>query len=156
MKYGIVTITILMLLGGCDQPTVEDKDKNTAHIVKQTYLPPPPKKRLKLKEVKDTNFDSAYMYPEDTKKKEKVKTPEQTPIADTDTMDKEECITMISQEKFDKYVYYIFAISIFAFLTTDGLNPIVSKLKAYVFKDAIMAGKDGLILHFYNLMQTVR
>ena len=103
MKYGIITITILMLLSGCDQPTVKEKDKNTAHVVKQTYMPPPPKKKIKLKEVKDTNFDSAYMYPEDTKKKEKAETPEQTSIAAVDTMDKEECIAMISQEKFDKY-----------------------------------------------------
>lgn len=99
MRYGIVTITILMLLGGCDQPTVEDKDKNTVHLVEQTYLPPPPKKKIKLKEVDDTNFNAAYMYPEDTKKKEKI----EAPVVATDTMDKEECIAMISQEKFDKY-----------------------------------------------------
>jgi hypothetical protein len=90
-----------MLLAGCDQPTV--KDKNTAHIVKQTYMPPPPKKKIKLKEIDDTNFNAAYMYPEDTKKKETVKTPTQTPIATPDTMNKEECIAMITQEKFDKY-----------------------------------------------------
>ena len=103
MKYGIITITILILLSGCDQPKVKNKDKNTAHIVEQTYLPPPPKKKIKLKEVDDTNFDTAYMYPEDTKKKEKVETVEQTAIATADTMNKEECIAMITQEKFDKY-----------------------------------------------------
>ena len=103
MKYGIVAIATLMLLGGCDQPTVENKDKSTAHIVKQTYLPPPPKKKIKLKEIKDTNFDSAYMYPEDTKKKEKVQTSEQAAIATANIMNKEECIAMITQEKFDKY-----------------------------------------------------
>ncbi len=104
MKYGIVTITILMLLGGCnEQPTVKEKDKDKVHLVKQTYLPPPPKKKMKLKKIDDTNFDAAYMYPEDMKKKEKVKTPTETPIASADTMNKEECIAMISQEKFDKY-----------------------------------------------------
>ena len=108
MKYGIFTITILMLLSGCDQPTVKEKEKektaNTAHIVKQTYLPPPPKKKIKLKDVNDTNFDSTYMYPADAKKKEAVKTSEQTPVAaTTDTMDKEKCIAMISLEKFNKY-----------------------------------------------------
>ncbi len=103
MKYGIVTITILMLLVGCKEPAVIEKDTNTAHLVKQTYLPPPPRKKIKLKEVDDTNFDAAYMYPEDTKKKEKVETPEQTAIATADTMNKEECIAMITQEKFDKY-----------------------------------------------------
>jgi len=104
MKYGIVTITILMLLGGCnEQPTVKDKEKNKVHLVEQTYLPPPPKKKMKLKKIDDTNFDAAYMYPEDTKKQEKVETPTETPISSTDTMNKEECIAMISQEKFDKY-----------------------------------------------------
>lgn len=104
MKYGIVIITTLILFSGCDQPTVENKEKNaTAHVVKQTYLPPPPKKVIELKEVEDTNFDAAYMYPEDTKKKEKVETVEQTAIVTADTMNKQECIAMISQEKFDKY-----------------------------------------------------
>ena len=103
MKYGIVTIAILMLLGGCDQPTVENKDQNTPHVVKQTYLPPPPKKNIKLKEVDDTNFDAAYMYPTDSKKKEKTEIPEHMATAAEDTMNKEECIAMITQEKFDKY-----------------------------------------------------
>ena len=103
MKYGIVTITILMLFSGCDQPTVEKKETNTPHIVKQTYLPPPPKKKIKLKEVDDTNFDAAYMYPKDTKKKDKTDIPEQMAKVTTDTMNKEECIAMITQEKFDKY-----------------------------------------------------
>jgi hypothetical protein len=108
MRYSFITITMLMLLAGCDQPTVVEKDKvgkdkNTAHVVKQTYLPPPPKKKIKLKEVEDTNFNATYMYPDDTQKKENVETPTQTPGASTDTMDKQECIAMISQEKFDKY-----------------------------------------------------
>ena len=63
---------------------------------------------------------------------------------------------VFKQKKFDKYVYYILAASIIAFLATGGLNPIWGKLKAYVFKDAIMAAKDGLNLHFYSVMQTVR
>ncbi len=103
MKYGIVTIAILILLGGCDQPTVENKDKNTPHIVKQTYLPPPPTKKIKLKEVDDTNFDAAYMYPTESKKKDKAEIPEPMAIVTEDTMNKEECIAMITQEKFDKY-----------------------------------------------------
>jgi len=63
---------------------------------------------------------------------------------------------LFKQEKFDKYIYYILVASIIAFLSTGGLNPIISKLKAYVFKDAIEVGKDGLNLHFYSVMQTVR
>jgi hypothetical protein len=102
MRY-IISITMLILLIGCDQPTVNDK--NEVHVVKQTYLPPPPpKKKIKLKEIDDTNYNPTYMYPEDTKKKVKEEpTAVQTPSITTDTMDKQECIAMISQEKFDKY-----------------------------------------------------
>ena len=103
MKYGIITITILMLLIGCDQPTVKNQNDNTPHVVKQTYLPPPPKKKIKLKDVNDTNFNADYMYPKDSKTKESVEATVQTPIAPEDTMDKTECIAMITQEKFDKY-----------------------------------------------------
>lgn len=104
MKYGIITIAILILFSGCDQPTVEKKENNTeTQVVKQAYLPPPPKKKIELKEVEDTNFDSAYMYPEGTKKEEKVQSVGQTAVATSDTMNREECIAMISQEKFDKY-----------------------------------------------------
>lgn len=103
MRYSVITITMLIALAGCNQPTVVEKNKNTVHIVEQTYLPPPPKKKIKLKEVEDTNFNAAYMYPDDTQKKENTETPTQTPVVATDTMDKQECIAMISQEKFDKY-----------------------------------------------------
>ena len=104
MKYIIVTIAILMLLGGCDQPTVENKDTNTPHVVKQTYLPPPPKKKIKLKKVDDTNFDADYMYPTESKKRNKADIPASMMAkATTEPMNKEECIAMITQEKFDKY-----------------------------------------------------
>jgi len=108
MKYGIVALIVLMLLGGCDQPTVEKtetkKEVKTAQVVKQTYLPsPPPKKEIKLKDVNDTNFDAAYMYPKETKKKEPVAVSTQKPAAIEGTMDKTQCIAMITQEKFDKY-----------------------------------------------------
>ena len=104
MKYGIISITILLLLGGCDQPEVQDKKEDTVQKEKQTYLPsPPPKKPIKLKDVNDTNFDAAYMYPEGTNKEAKLEEVEQTTVATADTMNKEECIAMISQEKFDKY-----------------------------------------------------
>lgn len=103
MQYSIVALAILMLLGGCDQPTVEKKENKTPHIVKQTYIPPPPKKNIKLKEIDDTNFDAAYMYPKDTKKNENTDIAEKMAETTSDTMNKEECIAMITQEKFDKY-----------------------------------------------------
>ena len=107
MKYSIVTITILLLLVGCDQPTLSDKDNansnNKARVVKQTYMPPPPKKEIKLKKIDDTNFNAEYMYPEDKKRTVNESPPIQPNIVNEDTMDKAQCIAMITQEKFDKY-----------------------------------------------------
>jgi hypothetical protein len=71
--------------------------------VKQTYFPPPPKKVIKLKDVNDTNFDADYMYPGGNKKQKIVNASTQTPVTSADTMDKAQCIAMITQEKFDKY-----------------------------------------------------
>jgi len=103
MKYTVVTLSLLMfLLSACgtqvETPTPVKKE--APQTVKKRTLPPPPKSTHKPKEVKDTNYETAYMYPEDNKKKkEKV-----TTTADTSTeMTKEECIAMVTQEKFDKY-----------------------------------------------------
>ena len=63
---------------------------------------------------------------------------------------------MFKQEKFQKYIYHILAISIVLFFATGGFDPIWGKLKAYVFTDAVRAGEEGLKLHFYSVMQTVR
>jgi hypothetical protein len=108
MKYSIAALTLLIILGGCDQPTVQNtetkKEVQTAQVVKQNYLPsPPPKKEIKLKDVNDTNFDAAYMYPKESKKKETVAIASQKPIIAEGSMDKAQCIAMITQEKFDKY-----------------------------------------------------
>lgn len=60
------------------------------------------------------------------------------------------------QEKFQKYSYHILAISVIAFFASGGFNPIWAQLKGYVFKDAVTAGQEGLKLHFYSVVQTVR
>jgi len=63
---------------------------------------------------------------------------------------------LFRQEKFDKYVYYVLGASIIAFLVTGGFNPIWLQLKGYVFKDVTIVGTEGLQLHFYSVVQTVR
>jgi undecaprenyl-diphosphooligosaccharide---protein glycotransferase len=63
---------------------------------------------------------------------------------------------IFTQEKFDKYTYYILAIAVGAFFLTGGFNPIWSQLKGYVFRDSVSSAKDGLGLHFFTVMQTVR
>jgi len=64
-------------------------------------LPPAPKKNIKLKKVEDNNYSSGYMYPGATKKKP-LTVAKATTTTNT-SMDRAQCITMIGQEKFDKY-----------------------------------------------------
>ena len=63
---------------------------------------------------------------------------------------------IFSIEKFQKYVYHIFGISVFAFFVSGGLSPIWGRLQPYVFGNEVDAGEEGLKLHFYAVMQTVR
>jgi len=107
MKYIGISLITFILLAGCASNTpppvkkpVKSPDQN---INKVTTPPPSPKYEGELKKVEDTNYSSAYMYPEDTVKKEKVEEPAQIPLASDTGMNKEECIAMISQEKFEKY-----------------------------------------------------
>ena len=63
----------------------------------------------------------------------------------------------IKKELVYKYIYYIFAFSIFLFLISGGLDPIIARLKAYVFKDivSVVQGEE-LKLHYYTVMKTIR
>jgi len=109
LKHIFITIIALSLIVGCgsrvsSQSPVLEKKPQHKQVVTQNKLPPTPKKTFTPKEVKDTNYADNYMYPEDgsaAKKdpSEKTKTTENI----SNTMTKEECISMISQEKFDKY-----------------------------------------------------
>jgi len=63
---------------------------------------------------------------------------------------------IFTQEKFNKYIFYILGVSIVAFFITGGFLPIWSQLKGYVFTSSITAGDEGLKLHFFSVMQTVR
>ena len=102
MKYTLVTLPLIMLLltaCGSETPTPAPV-KKTTKTVERKAPPQAPKKTHKPKEVKDTNYETAYMYPEDNKKKkEKVNTTANTSAV----MTKDECVAMITQEKFDKY-----------------------------------------------------
>ena len=71
--------------------------------VNQT-IPKPPKKHIKLKKVEDDNFSPDYMYPE----AKKPKSPKPTKLVKNDipnvsVMNKDECVSLIGQERFDKY-----------------------------------------------------
>lgn len=62
-------------------------------------------KNHKMKKVEDKNYSDTYMYPEDNSsaKKDPVKVNPSTPTPSTPTMSKEECISMIGEDKFTKY-----------------------------------------------------
>jgi hypothetical protein len=103
MKYTLVTLPLVMLLltaCGSETPTPAPVKKTTKTVERQVpQVAQAPKSTHKPKEVKDTNYETTYMYPEDNKKKkEKV-----TTTASTAVMTKDECVEMITQEKFDKY-----------------------------------------------------
>ena len=105
MKLQILMTATLLFLTGCvhEQPVVVQEVKVVKKAKKKHYAPPPPKKKIKLKEVEDENFSSEYMYPETKKKSTKVKKIETAATPAASSMTKDECISMIGQEKFDKY-----------------------------------------------------
>ena len=63
---------------------------------------------------------------------------------------------IFKNKNLDKYVYYILAAAVVTFFVTGGLDPIVLRLKLYIFKDSVNATQAGLGLHFFTVMQTVR
>ena len=107
-----LTLTLLsaaafMLLGCNEQPQVQQPVKIKKAPAKNTYahVPKPPKKEIELKEVEDENFSSDYMYPDANKKPEKKEKVTETVSSNESTteMSKTECVSMLGQEKFDKY-----------------------------------------------------
>ena len=108
----ILSASFALLLAGCvPQQRAPQLRAPVVKEPKPVYAPQPPKKEVELKEVEDTNFSSEYMYPETSKKKEKVVETATSTVASNDTplspasvsMTKTECIAMIGQVKFDKY-----------------------------------------------------
>ena len=93
----------------CDENQIK---KETVH---RKRVPKPPKKHVTLKKVEDENFSADYMYPTTKKSntKEKVElsknietnqTKEEVVVlTKSSAMTKEECISMVGQEKFDSY-----------------------------------------------------
>ncbi len=63
---------------------------------------------------------------------------------------------VFTQEKYEKYVYYILGTSIAVFFITGGFNPIWAKLQGYIFARELVGNEEGLKLHFFGVLQTVR
>jgi len=129
MKTNISVLSILsLLLLGCNeipqipQPQVPHnksnfitpKDNNFTKPIEQNItkekpkykkqtIPKAPKKDIKLKKVEDNNFSPDYMYPTVTAKKKTTTTPLANKSIPS-SITKEECISMIGQDRFDRYV----------------------------------------------------
>jgi len=58
-------------------------------------------------------------------------------------------------EIYFKYIWYIFLVSLLAFLLTGGLRPIYEKLYTYVFSSNVLESKEGLHLRFLNVFKTI-
>jgi len=106
MKFLIPILGTALIMVGCQQQPAIQQAAPIAKPKPKAYAPNPPKKNIKLKEVEDENFSSEYMYPETNKKA--VKKPEELTTLTAESpsvsaMTNEECISMIGQEKFDKY-----------------------------------------------------
>ncbi len=121
-RFWITLATVVFFISGCTERS-PDVVKKPIKIVTETnttkYVPQRVNRKIKLKKVEDDNYSSAYMYPEDKVKKEKVvkavplpvkRETSDTPNVETSAvaatgngMNKTECIAMIGQEKFDKY-----------------------------------------------------
>ena len=63
---------------------------------------------------------------------------------------------VLKQPRYDRYIYYIFGISLVAFFISGGFNPIWGQLKGYVFTTSVSSADSGLKLHFFSVMQTIR
>jgi dolichyl-diphosphooligosaccharide--protein glycosyltransferase/undecaprenyl-diphosphooligosaccharide--protein glycosyltransferase len=63
---------------------------------------------------------------------------------------------IFSNKKYDTYIRYILVASIIGFLASGGVGLIWGKLEGYVFKDSVSIDKEGLGLHFFTVMQTIR
>jgi hypothetical protein len=112
MKYFFIFITATLIFTGCAEQSVQPKEAPVkVKVTKKTvhrHVAPPPKKKIELKEVQDDNYSPEYMYPDDKYKKDKlVEKKSDTSNAPMEkasaSMSKEECVSMIGQEKFDKY-----------------------------------------------------
>jgi dolichyl-diphosphooligosaccharide--protein glycosyltransferase/undecaprenyl-diphosphooligosaccharide--protein glycosyltransferase len=65
-------------------------------------------------------------------------------------------LSHFQKEKLLKYIYYIFGISLILAILTGSLNPILSNLKLYIFREAFAGDMENIKLYFYSVTQTVR
>ncbi|MDQ7084133.1 MAG: hypothetical protein Q9M36_04025 [Sulfurovum sp.] len=112
MKSLSLLMILTLVFSGCSRRHTVVPPQATvtpiAPVLTPKAVPRPPYKKHKMKTVQNTNYTDAYMYPEDTslaKKDPVIKAPiaTQTATTVTNTVSKEECISMIGEDKFNRY-----------------------------------------------------
>jgi len=110
MKLWLSFFLLILLLSGCvsQQPVYRPAPATSKPEPEPEPEPEPvitqakPKKIYQIKEVQDDNFSPEYMYPEVPKSQPKTQKEESNSTVSV-SMQKEDCIAMIGQQKFDKY-----------------------------------------------------
>jgi len=91
--------------GNLSMPMDESNVTEEPQPIVQHTIPKPPKKEIKLKEVHDDDFTPEYMYPKtETKKVVETQPVVTQEVVSSSTMSETECISMIGQDRFDKYI----------------------------------------------------
>ena len=63
---------------------------------------------------------------------------------------------LYKSKKIDSYIYHFLGFAFLLFLITGGFSPIWVQLKGYVFQDVVKIFGEGLQLHFFSVVQTIR
>jgi len=63
---------------------------------------------------------------------------------------------LFTQKRWHKHLYIMLMMTVILFLSAGGFDIIWNKLRAYVFTDHISVAAEGLGLHFFTVMQTIR
>lgn len=58
--------------------------------------------------------------------------------------------------RFDRFTPHILGVSVLVFILLGGINPILHQLNNYVFRDSVAKAQDGMGLHFFEVMQTIK
>ncbi|MGM0622712.1 MAG: STT3 domain-containing protein, partial [Campylobacterota bacterium] len=63
---------------------------------------------------------------------------------------------LFTKKDIERFVPYILAATVVIFYLLGGLDPIVGKLQGYVFREETAQEAQGLGLHFFTVMQTIK
>ncbi|MDC0933370.1 STT3 domain-containing protein [Arcobacteraceae bacterium] len=63
---------------------------------------------------------------------------------------------LFRQTRWHKHLYIMLVMILILFVSTGGINPIISKLNSYVFKDVLQTTGSDIQLHYFSVMQTIK